>query len=138
METSWIIILQNNSKCLRLNDKCHTRYCLLCYKSSYREVFCKKVVLRNFAKLTGKHLCQRLFFNKTAGLRPATLFKKRLWQRCFLVNFANSLRTPFFTEHFRWLVLLLDEMQNTKKDENARIERKEVWKTSKKKVREIR
>ena len=28
------------------------------------EVFCKKGVLRNFAKLTGKHLCQRLYFNK--------------------------------------------------------------------------
>ena len=26
-------------------------------------------VLRNFAKLTGKHLCQTLFFNKVAGLR---------------------------------------------------------------------
>ena len=33
-------------------------------------VFCKKGVLRNFAKFTGKHLCQRLFFNKVAGLRP--------------------------------------------------------------------
>ena len=32
------------------------------------EVFCKKRVLRNFAKFTGKHLCQ-LFFNKVAGLR---------------------------------------------------------------------
>ena len=28
------------------------------------EVFCKKGVLRNIAKLTGKHLCQSLFFNK--------------------------------------------------------------------------
>ena len=26
---------------------------------------------------------------------PATLLKKRLWHRCFLVNFAKSLRTPF-------------------------------------------
>ena len=24
----------------------------------------------------------------------ATLLKKRLWQRCFLVNFAKFLRTP--------------------------------------------
>ena len=28
------------------------------------KVFCKKDVLRNFAKFTGKHLCQRLIFNK--------------------------------------------------------------------------
>ena len=47
------------------------------------DVFLKKVKvfleisLRNFAKFTGKHLCQSLFFNKVAG-RPATLLKKRL------------------------------------------------------------
>ena len=45
------------------------------HRSSRPEVFCKKSVLRNFAKFTGKHLCQRL------------------------------LRTPFFTEHLRRLHL---------------------------------
>ena len=55
----------------------------------------KKGILRNFAKFTGKHLCLNLFFNKVAGLRPATLFKKRLCHRCFPVNFAVFLRTPF-------------------------------------------
>ena len=44
----------------------------------------KKCVLRNFAKFTGKHLCQALLFNKVAGLRSATLLKKRFWHRCFL------------------------------------------------------
>ena len=34
------------------------------------KLFYKKSVLRNFAKFTGKHLCQGLFFNKVAGLRP--------------------------------------------------------------------
>ena len=56
-----------------------------------------KGVLKNFAKLTGKRLCQSLFFNKTASVRPATLLKKRI--RCFLVNFATLLRTPFFMEN---------------------------------------
>ena len=37
----------------------------------------KKGVLKNFTKFTEKHLCQRLFFNKDAGLSPATLLKKR-------------------------------------------------------------
>ena len=50
-------------------------------------------VLKNFAKLTGKRLCQSLFLNKTASVRPSTLLKKRI--RCFLVNFASLLRTPF-------------------------------------------
>ena len=44
---------------------------------------------RNFAKFTGKHLCQSLFLNKVAGLKPVTLLRKRLWHRCFPVNFAN-------------------------------------------------
>ena len=34
------------------------------------EVFCQKGVLINFTKFTGKHLCQSLFFNNVAGLRP--------------------------------------------------------------------
>ena len=29
-------------------------------------------------------MCQSFFFDKVAGLRPATLLKKRLWQSCFL------------------------------------------------------
>ena len=68
-------------------------------RSSFPEVFCRKSVLRNFAKFTGKHLSESLF------LRPATLLKKRLWHRCFPVNFAKFQRTPFFTEHLRWLLL---------------------------------
>ena len=31
------------------------------------EVFCKKVVLRNFTKFTGKHMCQSLF-SQVAGV----------------------------------------------------------------------
>ena len=37
-------------------------------------------VLRNFANFAGKPLCQCLFFNKVAGLRPATLLKETLAQ----------------------------------------------------------
>ena len=36
-----------------------------------------------------------------------TLLQKRLWQRCFPVNFAKFLRTPFLREHLRWLPLQL-------------------------------
>ena len=38
-------------------------------RSSHRTCFVKKGVLKNFADFTGKHLCQRLFFNKIGGLR---------------------------------------------------------------------
>ena len=75
------------------------------FRSSRPEVFCKKGFLKNFAKFAGIHLCQSLFFNKVAGLRPATLLKKRLWRRCFPANFVKFLRTPFLTERLWWLLL---------------------------------
>ena len=50
-------------------------------------MFCKKSVLRNFAKLTGKHLCQNLFLSKVADL----IKKETLTQ-----VFERSLRTPQF------------------------------------------
>ena len=68
------------------------------YRSSGPDVFCKKDFVRNSAKFTEKHLCQRLFFNKVVGLRPGTLLKKSLRYRCFPVNFVKVLRTPTFIE----------------------------------------
>ena len=56
--------------------------------------FVKRGVLRNFTKFTGKHLCQSLFLIKLQ-VRPATLLKKRLWHKCFPVNFVKFLRTLF-------------------------------------------
>ena len=61
-------------------------------------MFCKNV----FSKTSQNSLentCPRVsFFNKVAYLRPATLLKKSLWDRCFPVHFAKFLRTPTFTE----------------------------------------
>ena len=65
-------------------------------RSSRPEVFCKKGVLRNFTKITVKHPCQSLFFNKVAGLRIANLLKERLWHKCFTVNFLKFLKNTFF------------------------------------------
>ena len=56
----------------------------------------KKGVLRNSTKFTGKHLCQSLFFNKVAGLSPATLLKMRLWHWCFPLNFVKISNNTFF------------------------------------------
>ena len=69
------------------------------------EVFYKKGVLKNFIKFTGKYLHQSLFFNKVTGL-PATLLKKRLWHRCFPVNFVKILRTRFLLYTSKRLFLI--------------------------------
>ena len=54
----------------------------------------KKVSLKNFTKFTGKHLCQSLFFNKVASLRPETL--AQVFSREFCEIFKNTFfyRTP--------------------------------------------
>ena len=75
-------------------------------------MFRRKGVLKNFVKLTRKHLWQSLFFNKVAGLGPTTLLKKRLCHRCFPVNFTTFPRTPFFIEHLEWLLLELLILRN--------------------------
>ena len=56
-------------------------------------MFCKKGALGNFAKFTGKHLCQSLLFNKVALWHSDA---GALWHRCFPVNFVKFLRTTFF------------------------------------------
>ena len=67
-------------------------------------MFCEKGVLRNFTKFTGKHLYQSFFVKKETG-RLTTLLKKSLWHRCFSVNFAKFLRTPFLQNTSGWLLL---------------------------------
>ena len=50
------------------------------YRKGRPEVFCKKSVIKNFAKFTIKHLCHSPFLNKVAGL-------------------AKFITTPSLTEH---------------------------------------
>ena len=73
-------------------------------RSSRPRVFFEKSVLKNFAELIEKHLCQSLFFNKFAGLRSAILLKKRLLYKYFL-SVVKFLSTLFFVEHLRWILL---------------------------------
>ena len=40
-------------------------------------------------------------------MRSATLLKKRLWHRCFAVNFVKFLRTPI-SKHLWWLLLKIN------------------------------
>ena len=65
----------------------------------------KKVFLE-ISEHSQESTCARVsFFNKVAGLKPATLLKRRLWHRCFPMNAVKFLRTPFHIEHLWWLLL---------------------------------
>ena len=44
--------------------------------------------------------CTRVFFNKVAGIRTATLLKHRLWQ-VFSCEFFEILKNTSFTEHLQ-------------------------------------
>ena len=66
-------------------------------RSSRPNVFCKKGVFRQFAKFTGKHLCQSLFFNKVAGLRPkaCNFIKKESLAQVFSCEFCEISKNTF-------------------------------------------
>ena len=64
----------------------------------------KKVFLE-ISQNSQENTCARASFLIKLQALPETLLKKRLWRRCFPVNFAKFLRTPCFTEHLWWLLL---------------------------------
>ena len=75
------------------------------FRSSLLQMFFKIDVLKN-SQYSQENTCVGVsFLIKLLASRPATLLKKRLQHRCFPVNIENFLRTPFFTEHLRWLLL---------------------------------
>ena len=68
------------------------------FRSSHWRCFAKKGVPKSFVNFTGKH---RWWSQSFCEKGPATLLKKRLWHKCFVI----FLRTPFFIEHLWWLLL---------------------------------
>ena len=60
----------------------YTFYSIFCVRCSREAVFCKKGVLKIFAKLTGTHVC-KFFFNKEPPVQA------------FPCEFTKFLRTPF-------------------------------------------
>ena len=64
-------------------------------RSNHWQIFLKIGVLKNFAIFTWKHLCWSLYLITLEAWWPATLLKKRLQHRCFLVNTAKFLRAAF-------------------------------------------
>ena len=82
-------------------------------KAVARRCSVEKVFLE-ISQNSRKNTCVRVSFLTKLQARPATLLKKRLWHRCFPVNFEKFLRTPFFTEHLRWLLLEITRSKSCK------------------------
>ena len=60
-------------------------------RSSRPEVFCENVVLKNFGKLTRKHLCQSLFL-----IKVFLFIKKEVLAHVFSCKFCEILRNTLF------------------------------------------
>ena len=58
------------------------------------EMFCKKDVLQNFAKFTGKHLCQSLYFNKVT-VYACNFIKKETLAQVFSCKFSEMSKKKF-------------------------------------------
>ena len=69
-----------------------------------------------------------LIFNKASGLRPATLWKKRLRHKCFPVKFATFLRTSPDNRCYLWKELQMACIVEVLYD----IEGSVIWQYSKK------
>ena len=81
----------NDSVCWsKMNSFLRTSLPRATFRSSHQRCSIKKGVFRNFTKFTG-NTCARVSF-----LIKLQALKKRLWHRCFPVNFAKFLRTPFY------------------------------------------
>ena len=65
------------------------KFCLF-DRSSHRRCSIEKGVLKTFAKFTGKHLCQSLFF-----------IKKETLAKVFSCEFCKIFKNTFFIEHLR-------------------------------------
>ena len=76
-----------------------------CIKAVVQKCSVKKVFLE-ISQNSHEITCARVSFLIKLQVWSATLLKKRLWHRCFPVNFVKFLRTPFFIEHLWWLLLL--------------------------------
>ena len=68
-------------------------------------------MMERFAKIQKQ--APELFYSKgvprnVAGLRPATVVKKRLWHRCFPANITKFLRTPFLQNNSGQLPLKIN------------------------------
>ena len=60
---------------------------------------------KNFAHLTGKHLCWSLFLIKLQAWGPVNCIKSRLQHRCFPVKLANFLRKTILKNIYERLLL---------------------------------
>ena len=108
----YIMVTYYSASINNLNDCVNFRIKTVCLEAVSRRCSVKKVFLK-ISQNSQENTCARVSFliklHAIGGVlrRSATLLKKRLWHRCFPVNFPKFSRTPFFIKHLRWLLLYI-------------------------------
>ena len=74
-------------------------------------MICKKYVLKNFAKFTGKHLRQSLSFNKVLGWGLQLYQKRGSGSGVFLRILRNFLEHLFYRDHLRTFLRISRKMR---------------------------
>ena len=74
-------------------------------KEQVSEAGVRRLQIRWSCKFHRKTSVLESISNKAAGLKVCNSIKKRLQHSCLPVKLAKFLKTPFFTEEFRWLLL---------------------------------
>ena len=93
---TWLYFLNHSLLPTVSEDICYKIVLFILYRSSHQGCSVKKAV-RNFKKVTGKHLCHSLFFNKVAG--ACNFNKKEALAQVFSCEFLEFSANSFFTEH---------------------------------------
>ena len=86
----------------------------------FKKIGLKIIFLHTAEAVAGRYSVEKVFLEiwqnsqeNTCGrasfsIKLQALLKKRLWRRCFPVNFAKFLRTSFLIKYLRWLLLTLE------------------------------
>ena len=77
------------------NNKSLFSYQIFSVQKQPPEVFCEKIVLRNFAKFTGKYLCQNLFYNEVAG-QACNFIKRETLTQVLSCELCKISKNTFF------------------------------------------
>ena len=90
-------------------QKCRSSRLQMFFRSSHPEVFCKRGVLRNFTKFTGKHLCWSPFLIQLEVMKDCSFNKKGNPTQVFSCEYHKVFKNSFFMEHLWWLLLNMVE-----------------------------
>ena len=98
---NWIIKLGQSMEYNVRNTFLQKSYIKWARETSLRPLF----ICRKKLYIRWKHVLCTLVLIYFDSSRLGLTKKKRLWHRCFPVNFAKFLKISFFTEHLCWLLL---------------------------------